>query len=517
MSPKRFVILALLTVLFLAYLYGTVQFPLRGEEANRILTAYEMVYFKDFFNPTHLGEPYYSKPPLFMHIVALFSSILGWSVFSARFISVVSSFLTAFLVYVFSLKLFKERTVALLSALILLTFGDIILFYGFLAEIDAFYMFITFLGVVIPFIFLQKGKETHAFVSAGFLTALAFLTKGFPALYHIPLSFLILLTYFGRLKALLSFKPAWGLVSLTLPLLFWFLNLKFPVHYLKTLWAESFSRTPLGENKISQILKHLISYPLLNLKQLLPHSLTLPFLRFEKNKGLFLLLALSFANYLPYLISPGARGRYILVIFPFLSILFAQGGKKVLIKTASGKIFKLFFYSFVGFYILSLFFFIKNWWFFKEFGIFQFLYLITPAALLLLITSDRYFSRTYLTMFLSLMVILKVGFINFYAPIKEKKHPEREIAKAFVPYVKKQSVIIYLPKSVNMELCAYLDIYTGAIVLRKPKNPGGGEYSGKTLYGLTKKNEIPKDVKVLKIYKGWVLFSFDKSFQNSSK
>jgi 4-amino-4-deoxy-L-arabinose transferase-like glycosyltransferase len=118
-------------LLFLTYIYGTVQFPLRGEEANRILTAYEMVYFHDSFNLTHLGEPYYSKPPLFMWLVSLFSSLLRWSEFSARLISVFSSFLTAFLVYLFAWNLLKDKTTALLASLILLTFGDLTVFYGF--------------------------------------------------------------------------------------------------------------------------------------------------------------------------------------------------------------------------------------------------------------------------------------------------------------------------------------------------------------------------------------------------
>jgi len=45
-----------LGVLLLAtYLYGVHYLPLRGEEANRMLTAYEMVKNGDFFNLTHLG------------------------------------------------------------------------------------------------------------------------------------------------------------------------------------------------------------------------------------------------------------------------------------------------------------------------------------------------------------------------------------------------------------------------------------------------------------------------------
>jgi 4-amino-4-deoxy-L-arabinose transferase-like glycosyltransferase len=491
MLKSKPLIATIFLLLFLTYLYGTVQFPLRGEEANRILTAYEMVYFHDFFNLTHLGEPYYSKPPLFMWLVALSSSIWGWGEFSARLISVISSFLTAFLVYLFAWNLLRDKTTALLSSLILLTFGDLAVFYGFLAEIDAFHMFITFLGIFLPFLFLQNGKETLAFIFVGLITALAFLTKGLPALYHIPLSFLILLFYFGRLKSLFSLNSVWGLLSLFLPLGFWYINLKSPLLYLKTLWNESFSRTPVGGH--SRFFKHFLMYPLLNLKQLLPYSLSLPFLKFEKRKELILLGTLIFFNYLPYLISPGARGRYIMVVFPFLAVLFAYFGREFFIRTLKGKVFYTLFGLLILLYILSLGFFMHHWNYFSQFNGIWLFFLLIPLIFLWLV----YRVKEYIILFIALAATVKTGFINFYAPIKAYKHPEREIAKTFSRYIPKGSVITYLPKDINMELCAYLDIYTEGIVLRK-----------RGTYGVTKEEEVPEGVKVIKTYKAWVLFEF---------
>jgi hypothetical protein len=119
--------------------------------------------------------------------------------------------------------------------------------------------------------------------------------------------------------------------------------------------------------------------------------------------------------------------------------------------------------------------------------------LIIPLIFLVLFSQIR----TYLLLFVTLIAIVKLGFINFYAPIKEKKHPEREIAKTFSQYIPKSSLITYLPKAIDMELCAYLDIYTEGIVLRK-----------RGTYGVTKEEEVPEGVKVIKTYKAWVLFEF---------
>ncbi|HIC09513.1 MAG TPA: hypothetical protein EYO62_05635 [Aquificales bacterium] len=496
-EDKRVKVLLLL-VLVLTYLYGVHYLPLRGEEANRILTAYEMVYFHDWFNLTHLGEPYYSKPPLFMWLIALFSNLFGWSQETARLISVLSSFFTALLVYVFSLKVFKNRAIATLSSLILLTFGDLILFYGFVAEIDAFHMFLFTLSVVAIFLFLSKNRDILAYATAGLFTALLFLTKGLPAFYHLPVTFLILLIYFNKWKSIFSPKPLIGLASLMVPLSVWYFNLKNPNIYLTTLWNESFRRTPLGDEKIKLILKHLVVYPLLNFRQMLPHSFYV-FFNFKKvwyiftnfpKKEILLIMGISLINYLPYLISPGARGRYLLIVFPFLAILFSLLLNEFLIKRIH-----FFKYTFIGLVFLSItawFLALKNLPFFEIYG---FLPLVMVGLFITFSIFLMYRFQTWLIFTVLLIAVVKFGYINYYAPFKEKKHPAREIAISLASAIPRGAVIRYIPKEINMELCAYTDLYTKGIVLRN-----------KGKYFLTTVNDLPKgNYKILKTYKGWVI------------
>ena len=503
-SKEKMLLPLLLVFLVPVYLYGIHYLPLRGEEANRILTAYEMVYFHDWFNLTHLGEPYYSKPPLFMWLIALFSTLFGWSQETARIISVISVFLTALVVYLFAKRLLGNSSVAFLSSAIFLTFGDLALFYGFLAEIDAFHTFIYTLGAVGSFLLLSQGKEFLAYTFGGLLTALTFLTKGLPAFYHLPLTFLIFLIYTKRWRSVFSPKLFSGIASLLLPLGVWFLNLKHPKAYLLQLWFESFNRTPIAQDRLKVIAIHLVSYPLLNLRQMLPHSLYTFFnlKRFRDfsptfKRELLLLITLIGLNYLPYLLSPGARGRYILILFPFIATLLGYLLKDFLVrevrywKPLYGILFLL---LIVGFFEAS-----RNVSFFETYGFLSLVVFGGIVTFLWLLSLKL--PKNWLVFTVLLLGVVKFGYINYFAPWRENHHPERDIAKHFSQYIPKGEKIRYLPERINMELCTYLDLFTGGIVLHSEGD-----------YFVTEKSFLPKGERyeVIDTYKGWILGRFSK-------
>ena len=282
-----------------------------------------------------------------------------------------------------------------------------------------------------------------------------------------------------------------------MPLLGWIINLKNPQVYLLHLWGESFNRTPLAEGgKLITLLKHIFAYPLLNFKQLLPHSLffllSKAWKRIKRERATILLLTLIGLNYLPYLISPGARGRYILVIFPFIAVLLAPLLGDFLLKRIKGL--KPAIAGIFLILLINLFLVYKNFAFFENYGLLPLLGMfvaLTLGGFLIL----RYFP-TLLGLTVVFLALFKFSYINHYAPWKEKRHPEREVALRFSQKLPKGAKIRYLPQRVNMELCAYLDLYTEGLVTRKE-----GKY-------FVSRKPPEGDYKILDSYKGWILGEF---------
>lgn len=182
----------------------------------------------------------------------------------------------------------------------------------------------------------QRGAFSWAILS-GIIFGLSALLKGLPAYAFLTFSLFAFAIYNWNLKALLNKGTALiYLISLVIPLL-WLLQTPEPLEYLKNLWRESFSRV---EGDFSR-LKHMLIYPLINFKDLLPWSLifflSLYSLRRELNipSEIKLLFLLFFINYIPYWIS-NAAGRYILPLYPILALLFSyyihQAMKKEAIK-----------------------------------------------------------------------------------------------------------------------------------------------------------------------------------------
>jgi len=118
------------------------------------------------------------------------------------------------------------------------------------------------------------------------------------------------------------------------------------------------------------LILHLTTYPLLTLKQLLPTSLIILYLLLKlkiKNRkplppltvDIKFLIILSFLNYLPYLISAQAKGRYVLPLFPVLAIIFSyliyknKEIVKVLILCISFLIILRFIFGYIGLPLLE--------------------------------------------------------------------------------------------------------------------------------------------------------------------
>ncbi|MBK3332090.1 dolichyl-phosphate-mannose--protein mannosyltransferase [Persephonella atlantica] len=305
-------------------------YEFRGEESLRVIVAYEMVTSNNYLQPTFLGDLYFNKPPFFNWLIAGVSFFIPWSEYTGRVVSVFFVFLTVLLIIHFSYKLFGNRILSLLAGLVYLVSVDILFWYGYLAEIDVTLTFFLFLSFYLLYVGFFENKRMFIIFS-GLFTGISFLIKGFPAFVFFGLTYISFVIFSKRWKEF--FNPAVyiaAVLAVVIPLL-WIVNTPYPDIYIKRLFIESISRTR-GGTDILKFLSHLVYYPVLNFKQFLPGSafLLIAFLLYRKENtvlnipfGIRIFVLATIVNYMPYILAVESRGRYIIPLFPILSIITA--------------------------------------------------------------------------------------------------------------------------------------------------------------------------------------------------
>lgn len=314
----------------LAYLLNLGLQPLFLEEPRRILIAIEMLYNKNLWVPTELGAYYFKKPPFFNWVLILFSKLPGgFSAFNVRLPTVLSTFGIAWIMYALG-KTYVSKKFAEISTLLFLSCGAILFYFSTLAEIDLFYSFITFTSFAALFHFYRQEKYYLLFLSVYFLGAIGTLTKGLPSIIFTGWSVFVFLLSEKDWRRLFSGAHFLGM-GLYLLIVGGYLLVyagQAPIAgLLETIWGENSERT-VAENSIGETIAHLFSFPLDLLKDLIPGVLLLIFVirrnffsLIHSRKLVHFALLLALANILPYWISPGARMRYIYMLFPFFFMI----------------------------------------------------------------------------------------------------------------------------------------------------------------------------------------------------
>ena len=322
---RQLTIAGLLVLAYLSMFPYIRFFELTLEEPRRALVAYEMWFSGSYLQPTLLGEPYFNKPPLFNWLIVLSSMLFGWSGFAVRAVSLAFTALTALLVYLTAKRIIGGREVGLLAALIYVTLADNLYHYGWIGEIDVTLTFFVFGTILCLWSAFETGKNRYL-ILAGLITGLTFLLKGFPAYAFFVLTLASLAFSYKRYRLPFTAPSFVAYAASVVPPLVWILWTEAPTVYSHRLFFESLSRTSPSHG-MRELLLHLASYPLLTVKQLLPLSVVVPFLVWKEKPALTenvtRLLLIAGVNYVPYWLSVGSRGRYILPLFPLITLVFA--------------------------------------------------------------------------------------------------------------------------------------------------------------------------------------------------
>ncbi len=315
-----------ITLLLIAVFLNLWVQPVYLEEPRRAIVAMEMEENQNLIVPTLMGEFYYKKPPFFNWVLMLSAKVFGgYHAWALRFPTVLSVLFSACLLYWMGKRYVNLEHGRLLALLYPLSAG-LLFYFSTLGEIDLFYALICIASFCCIFHFHQKGQYLTLFLLAYLLTAIGTLTKGLPSIAFTGLTLLAWFWSEKQLKRLFSWQHLAGMLlfGLLMSAYLWAYQQYNPLSaYLQELLAESGGRTALG-NTVLDFFEHLFVFPLDTLKDLLPGSLLIFFLfrkgwraKLLENEWVRFALIVFVVNFILYWLSPGARQRYIYMLYPF--------------------------------------------------------------------------------------------------------------------------------------------------------------------------------------------------------
>lgn len=330
---KKRVMLWLLFALSILSLFTTITLPYQGEEAVYTLTSLEMWYYNEWFAPLAYGNDY-GRPPLFNWAIIPLATLLDWKqvLVASRLVTVLSTIGSACILGGLTQRLFQNKTLSLFTLCIFLS-GDLLFRRGWLAYADPLFSFFVFLAIASLWLCLESKRKTWLGLAVVGLIA-SYLTKALTGYAFYAGALLVLLCRHPNRRVL------WTPGSIALH--------SFALGFI-LLWDYCFSHSSHSAVMISDILTKfnlenavaylvkLMTFPLDTLYRFLPCSGLLlyfvlkdrvtqkPSLQLFKNDTLKTLLWIVLINYIPYWIAPFVRIRYLLPLYPFISILIAYG------------------------------------------------------------------------------------------------------------------------------------------------------------------------------------------------
>ena len=303
---------------------------IRGEESRRAQVAAEILETGDWVVPRQQGNVFDDRPPAGSWPIALLAMMRGkMDVVTVRLPTVAAILLTTLLIYGYS-RSYLSRFGALTAAAAFATMGQV-LQLGRLAENEGTFTLVVAASLSIWHWGYMKRWSPAVMWSAGYaLCALAGLIKGPQGPIYFGLATWCYLLLRRDWKTLLGRGHLVGLVTFAVVLGSW----QVP-YYLRTSWSETVeiwvgqSARRFTEYGVTNVVKHLVSYPLEVLACMLPWSAVLigffyPSLcRSVRNisaQVLFLLVALV-VTFPTVWFAAGAVARYYMPMYPLVAVL----------------------------------------------------------------------------------------------------------------------------------------------------------------------------------------------------
>lgn len=300
-----FSILSFLFSLHLSYI---------GEEGVYTITTLEMLDNISLM-PSFMGGEY-PRPPMVNWLMVPIVKALGAKnvLLSSRILAALSTVLTAVFLLITIDNVYKNRNFSLFTVACYLS-GDLLFKRGWVAYSDPVFSFFTVTSLLILINF-HAGKYKKLIYAAPIFAFFGFLTKAYTAyvFYFVMLSiFMVQNENFRTKKILFS-----NLLSILMPII-WYKYLV-PVNHSSDMIVDM-------SNKFESLsFTKLIIDPIMLILRFLPISFLAVWAAYRKkvtDTFFYMILVMVILNYLPYLVSPENKTRYILPLYPFISFIFA--------------------------------------------------------------------------------------------------------------------------------------------------------------------------------------------------
>jgi 4-amino-4-deoxy-L-arabinose transferase len=336
-NPAVLVPAVLLLVYLVLYIFPLGHRPLVIPDETRYSEIpREMLVSGDWVTPRLDGLRYFEKPPLGYWLNALSIATFGENEFAVRLPGTLAAGLTSLIAFLFSLKVWHSRRIALAAALIHMTFLEVYL-VGTFNVLDNFVTCFLTVGIYAAYLANVTAADASAsrmrWLLAGTSFGLAFLAKGFLA-FAIPVLVLVpWMLWQGRWRMLLT-RGWWAVLAAALVIAPWaiLIHLREGDFWHYFFWVEHIKRfTAENAQHRAPAYYFLMYLPALAFPWLSLMPAAIAGLRAGDTDStvqrdalrllwLWLLLPLLFFS-----ASSGKLATYILPIFPPFAVLIAVG------------------------------------------------------------------------------------------------------------------------------------------------------------------------------------------------
>jgi len=317
--------LKLMTIAAVLAMFLPIGMQFIGEEPVFAIFSCEMLAHGNIWQPTLYGLPH-QRPPLYTWLVNLIASGIGCAHvdIAIRLVSIAASLGTAAIAGYMARRIIAAPHVGWMAALVYLTLGETMFWYGWLGYADATFAFFIFAMSASLWLAIRE-NQMRWFAVAVFMLICAVLTKSMTAYVFFALTALVCACEFRNWRFLLRPLPiVLFAASLLTPWLWGYVSGGAAAHTSGL--VHDISQKFMHFDILAYV-RHVIVFPLQNATRVMPIGLLIAWIAFRRGlparkPPIRTILLIIGVNYLPYWLAPESSMRYVVIFYGWVALAF---------------------------------------------------------------------------------------------------------------------------------------------------------------------------------------------------